>query len=163
MDEVEASNLNIPNEEYSIEQRFAPPPSPPPAIAEQRAFSSNLQAFAEESLQPQVTTSSMVAQLPQNKLVLSRKLNNEIIAHRELAILYEKFMELCNSYKAPQNMPTEQQFKLIALNAVKMLRGESFSSDISCCLEIVEGEVHVYCQTNRTSLFQKRTPRQRIF
>ncbi|MBK7993175.1 MAG: hypothetical protein IPK14_07030 [Blastocatellia bacterium] len=163
MDDGEAENLNMPNEEYAIEQRFAPPPSPPPAITGQKTFSSNLEAFVEESLQPQASTSPMVAQLSQNKLVLSRKLNNEVVAHKELVILYEKFMELCNSYKAPQNIPTEQQFKLIALNSVKMLKAESFSSDISCCLEIVEGEVHVYCQTNRTSLFQKRTPRQRLF
>jgi len=162
MDDGETANLNLPNEEYAIEQRFAPPPSPP-AITGQKAFSSNLEAFVEESLQPQTSTSPMAAQLSQNKLVLSRKLNNEVVAHRELVVLYEKFMELCSSYKAPQNIPTEQQFKLIALNAVKMLKGESFSSDISCCLEIVEGEVHVYCQTNRTSLFQKRTPRQRLF
>ncbi len=163
MDDGESTNLNLPDEEYAIEQRFAPPPSPPAVIREEKAFSSNLEAFVEESLQPQTSTSPMVAQLSQNKLVLSRKLNNEVVAHRELVVLYEKFMELCSNYKAPQNMPTEQQFKLIALNAIKMLKSESFSSDISCCLEIVEGEVHVYCQTNRTSLFQKRTPRQRLF
>lgn len=98
-----------------------------------------------------------------NQLVLSRKITNEISANKELPTLYSKLIEVCRLYNSPINIPSEEQFRFIILNTVRHLKGQNLSSEVLCMLEIVDGEVQLNCQTNRTSLFQKRNARQRIF
>ena len=180
MDEMEVDGSNTPDRQSKItpslvKQFFPIPALPPPlAIPSIKPFTIT-QHSTTQSPNKEMFSSPVAAKvslpspsisnvnLPKNQLVMSRKFNNDIIAGRELAILYEKFVEVCSSYKAPDNMPSEDQFRVKVLSISKGLKSEWLSSEILCSLEIVEGNVHVYCQATRVSLFQKRSERQRVF
>jgi hypothetical protein len=175
MDDMELEHLNIPepgNEPVPIKQFASPaPPLVPSAIPSLTASPTAHYNSITQSPSAEIPPSPLAAKISlpsstnatKSQLIMSRKFTNEIIASRELAILYEKFVEVCQVYKAPNNMPSEDQFRVTVLSISKNLKGESLSSEILCSLEIVEGEVHIYCQANRSSLFQKRSNRQRVF
>lgn len=172
MDDTDVEGLNMLNSAAetvpSPIKQFAPMPAPSAIpLINPIQYSSITQSpsaeIADSPMAAKISTPSINPNATKNQLVMSRKFNNEIIAGRELAILYEKFVEVCQVYKAPVNMPSEDQFRVTVLNISKTLKVESLSSEILCSLEIVEGEVHVYCQANRSSLFQKRSDRQRVF
>lgn len=98
-----------------------------------------------------------------SRLVLVRKLTNEKMINKELPLIYDKFSESCQYHIAPVPMPTIEQFHAILQESVKLISLEAKTSEIWCYVEIIDNEVQVNCQARRTTLFQGKSARHRIF
>lgn len=99
-----------------------------------------------------------------HSLILAKKLNSDIIVNKELPNIYEKFLALCQQYPTATPMPpTFSHFRSQIEQCIKHLVSQTRNREVWCQLEIVKGYIRVYCYSGRTSLFQKRAPKIRIF
>src|SRR5207253_253266 len=73
------------------------------------------------------------------RLILARKLTNERSANRELELLYEKFVDVCNEYQGPKPMPLFEEFKFLIMKKVKSLVRKAHCHEIWCRLELSSG------------------------